>query len=175
MPKTEMFRRVDLPIEIPGKMLLHSMPGRYEAIGSVWHQVRNETVSTIVCLAEKDEIHQKSFEYAQALDSGTVPCSVLHFEIPDRGAPEDRHAFWTLARDVARRLRSGESVLIHCAGGVGRTATLAISVLLALGEPASGARDRVSRAGSTVETAPQSKLISWCESQVRAISYRRRE
>jgi protein-tyrosine phosphatase len=142
------------------------MPGRYEAIESVWHQITNETVRAIVCLAEKDEIHQKSFEYARALEAGTVPCSVLHFEIPDRGAPEDRDAFWALAGEVAKRLQSGESVLIHCAGGVGRTATLAISVLLALGEPAGEARSVVSRAGSTVETAPQSKLISWCASQV---------
>ena len=162
-----MFRRVDLPAAVPGRLLLHSMPGRYEAIESVWHQVRNEAIRAIVCLAEKGEIHEKSFEYARALEAGTLPCSVLHFEIPDRGAPEDRAAFWALSGDVAKRLQSGESVLIHCAGGVGRTATLAISVLLALGEPASAARSVVSRAGSTVETAPQSKLISWCASQAR--------
>jgi protein-tyrosine phosphatase len=161
-----MFRRVDLPADVPGRLLLHSMPGRYEAIESVWHQVRNEAVCAIVCLAEKDELHHKSFEYARALESGTVPCSVLHFEIPDRGAPEDRDAFWALAGDVAKRLRSGESVLIHCAGGVGRTATLAISVLLALGEAPSEARSVVSRAGSTVETALQSQLVSWCAAQV---------
>jgi protein-tyrosine phosphatase len=91
---------------------------------------------------------------------------VLLFEIPEGGAPEDRDAFWALADDVAKRLQSGDAVLIHCAGGVGRTAMLAICVLLALGEPASEARSMVSRAGSTVETAPQSKLISWCVSQI---------
>ena len=161
-----MFRRVDLPTRIPGRLLLHSMPGRYESIESVWHQVRNEAVHAIVCLAEKDEIHEKSAEYARALEAGTVPCLVLPFEIPDRGAPEDRDGFWALAADVAQRLQSGQAVLIHCAGGVGRTATLAVCVLLALGERASKARSVVSRAGSTVETTPQSKLISWCASQV---------
>jgi len=161
-----MFRRVDLPARVPGRLLLHSMPGRYEALESVWHQVRSEAVRAIVCLAGKDEIRVKSSEYAHALEAGTVPCSVLPFEIPEGGAPEDRDAFWALAGDVAKLLQSGEAVLIHCAGGVGRTAMLAICVLLALGEPASEARSMVSRAGSTVETAPQSKLISWCASQV---------
>jgi protein-tyrosine phosphatase len=161
-----MLRPVDLPALVPGRLLLHSMPGRYEAIESVWHQVRNQAVCAIVCLAEKDEIHEKSSEYARALEAGTVPCSVLRFEIPDRGAPGDRDAFWALASDVAKRLQSGEAVLIHCAGGVGRTATLAISVLLALGESAGEARSVVSRAGSTVETAPQSQLVSWCAAQV---------
>ena len=74
-----MFRRVDLPARIPGRLLLHSMPNRYEAIESVWHQVRNEAVGAIGCLTEKDEIHEKSFEYAQALETGTVPCLVLPF------------------------------------------------------------------------------------------------
>jgi protein-tyrosine phosphatase len=142
------------------------MPGRYEAIESVWHQIERETVGAIVCLAEKEEIHEKSFEYARALEAGIVPCSVLRFEIPDRGAPEDRRAFWTLAGNVAQRLQLGEAVLIHCAGGVGRTATFAICVLLALGESASNARSVVSRAGSTVETAPQSNLVSWCAAQM---------
>jgi protein-tyrosine phosphatase len=161
-----MLRRIDLPARISGRLLLHSMPGRYEAIDSVWHEVRNQAVCVIVCLAEKDEIHEKSFEYARALETGTVPCLVIPFEIPDRGAPENRDAFWALAGDVAKRLQSGEAVLIHCAGGVGRTATLAISVLLALGESAAEARSVVSRAGSTVETALQSQLISWCAAQV---------
>ena len=161
-----MFRRVDLPVGVPGRLLLHSMPGRYEAIERVWTHVRNEAVRAIVCLAEKDELQEKSSEYARALEAGTVPCLVLAFEIPDRGAPEDRDAFWALAGDIAKRLQSGEAVLIHCAGGVGRTATLAICVLLALGEPVSNARSVVSRAGSTVETASQSKIISWCASQL---------
>jgi protein-tyrosine phosphatase len=142
------------------------MPGRYEAIESVWQNLKREAVGSIVCLAEKAEIELKSFEYAQALQAGTVPCSVVHFEIPDRGAPEDRYGFWILAGDLAERLRSGECILIHCTGGVGRTATLAICVLVALGEPASEARSVVSRAGSTVETIQQSGLISWCASQI---------
>jgi len=53
------------------------MPGRYEAIESVWNQVRKETVSAIVCLAEKDEIHEKSAQYAQALFP--VGCSLSKF------------------------------------------------------------------------------------------------
>jgi len=157
-----MFRRVDLPAQVSGCLLLHSMPGRYEALESVWIRLRSEAVSTIVCLAEKTELREKSAEYAQALENGTVPCPVLIFEVLDRGAPEDREAFWILASTIAEQLKSGDTVLIHCVGGVGRTAMLANCVLLALGESPSSARNAVSRAGSTVETALQSRLISWC-------------
>lgn len=157
-----MFRSVDLPANVAGRMLLHSMPGRYEALESVWIRLRREAVSTIVCLAEKLELREKSAEYARALEDGTVPCRALVFEVVDRGAPADHDAFWKLAREIAAQLRSGDTVLIHCAGGVGRTAMLANCVLLALGQSLSAARSAVSQAGSTVQTSPQSRLISWC-------------
>lgn len=157
-----MFRQVDLPARIPGKLLLHSMPGRFETIEKVWHQLKNDAVGAIVCLNEAHEIRAKSSKYAEALETGTVPCSVVPFEIREGGVPEDRDAFWMLANDVAKRLQSGGAVLIHCAGGVGRTAMLAVSVLLALGEPMNEAESLVSRAGSTVETMAQIEMLAWC-------------
>jgi protein-tyrosine phosphatase len=161
-----MFRAVDLPGRVSGRLLLHSMPGRFEALEKVWHQLGSEAVGAIVCLAEIYEIRLKSAKYAEALEAGTVPCSVLPFEIREGGVPEDRDGFWALANDVANRLESGKTVLIHCAGGVGRTAMLAVSVLLALGEPINEAERVVSRAGSVVETMPQIEMLSWCASQL---------
>lgn len=160
-----MFRRVDLPAKVPGRLLLHSMPGRFEALERVWQQLMSEAVGAIVCLTEAFEIRQKSARYAEALETGTVPCSVLPFEIREGGVPDDRNAFWALAHDVAQRLQSGEAVLVHCAGGVGRTAMFAVSVLLALGEPIAAAESAVSRAGSIVETMPQIEMLSWCAAQ----------
>ena len=161
-----MFRRVDLPARVPGRLLLHSMPGRFERIEKVWHQLKSDSVVAIVSLTEEYEIRTKSSKYAEALETGTVPCSVLPFEIREGGVPEDRDAFWALANDVANRLQSGEALLIHCAGGVGRTAMLAVSVLLALGEPFNEAERAVSRAGSIVETMSQIEMLSWCAAKV---------
>ena len=75
-------------------------------------------------------------------------------------------ACWALANDLANRLRCGEALLIHCAGGVGRTAMLAVSVLLALGESFNEAENAVSRAGSIVETMAQIEMLSWCAARV---------
>jgi protein-tyrosine phosphatase len=91
---------------------------------------------------------------------------VLPFEIPEGGVPQARDGFWALANNVAKRLRSAEVVMIHCAGGLGRTAMLAISVLLALGEPIAEAESAVSRAGSIVETMPQIEMLSWCAAKM---------
>jgi protein-tyrosine phosphatase len=161
-----MFRRVDLPAKIAGKLLLHSMPGRFESLEKTWQQVESETVSVIVCLSEPHEIRLKSSAYLEALEAGSAPCSVLPFEIREGGAPEDRERFWEFANEVANRLQSGEAVLIHCTGGVGRTAMLAVSVLLALGESVDDAEKTVSQAGSIVETMPQIEMLSWCAARI---------
>jgi len=84
-----MFRSVELPDSVPGRLLLHSMPGRFETIDKVWHQVKADSVGAIVCLNEEFEIRQKSAKYAEALETGTVPCSVVPFEIREGGVPEN--------------------------------------------------------------------------------------
>jgi hypothetical protein len=71
-----MFRQVQLAPSVPGRLLLHSMPGRREALDVVWDQIKRDHVSVIVCLAGRDEIREKSPEYGRALDTGAVPCPV---------------------------------------------------------------------------------------------------
>lgn len=162
-----MFRSVKLPTGVPGRLLLHSMPGRREALETVWKRVADDAVRVIVCLAPTSEIHEKSPTYGRAIDSDAVPCELLSFEIPDYGVPGDRAAFWALARRLGARLRAGEAVLVHCGAGIGRTGMLAASVLIALGETASRAREAVAAAGSGAETPAQQELIDWCAEQAR--------
>jgi protein-tyrosine phosphatase len=162
-----MFRPVKLPTGVPGRLLLHSMPGRREDLDAAWSQVTKDAVRLIVCLAPASEILEKSPAYGRAIESGTVPCQLLPFEIPDFGVPDDRAGFWKLARETAGRLRRGEAVLIHCGAGIGRTGTLAASVLIALGETTSRAQEAVSQAGSGAERAAQRELIAWCATQAR--------
>ena len=156
-----MFRSVPLPSGVPGKLQLHSMPGRREALESVWEQIRREGIHLIVCLAAPEEIRAKSRAYAAALEAKTVPCTVNALPVPDFGVPEDREAFWSLASTIAQQLGAGNRVLIHCGAGVGRTGTLAICVLLALGETHSKAEQAVVAAGSHPETPEQTDLVSW--------------
>lgn len=160
-----MFREVSISGGVPGRLFLHSMPGRRENLESAWHEVTAQHICTIVCLAGTDEIRHKSPDYAEALARGAAPCPVTMFEIRDFGVPKDRHAYWALAGNLANRLVTGDSILIHCGAGVGRTGSLGACVLLALGYAPDAARRAVSEAGSRAETPGQRRLISWCAAQ----------
>jgi protein-tyrosine phosphatase len=155
-------RSVRLPARVTGRLRLHSMPGRNEPLAQTLAHLRSQGVDLIVCLAGPDEIRVKSPEYAAAIEAKTVPYVLEIFPIPDFGVPDDRDAFWSLASSLARRLNGGDRVLIHCGAGIGRTGTLATTVLLALGEPRTEAVRAVSAAGSHPETAEQEALVAWC-------------
>jgi rhodanese/phosphatase family protein len=153
------FRGVILPDGVPGHLYLHSMPGWYDPLDDTWTQVRRLAIHAIVCLAPGAEIHEKSPEYGAALTAGAVPCEVWALPVPDYEAPQDEAAFAQLARRVAAALRGGNSILVHCGAGIGRTGTFAVGVLMALGVPAGAAGQCVRAAGSGPERACQEEAL----------------
>ena len=144
------------------------MPGRAAPLQGTWDAVDQEGIEAIVCLAAPEEIRAAAPTYAAALEARATPCAVEPFPIRDFGVPGDREAFWALAARVSRRLAGGGRVLVHCGAGVGRTGTLAVCVLLALGEPLARARETVASAGSHAETAAQEALVAWCAARASA-------
>ena len=160
-----MFRQVILPPGIAGVLFLHSMPGRYEPINQFNAEITRLCVRRIICLAPLDEIKRKSEHYFLAIQTGDLPCEHESFKVQDFQAPDDRKGFFKLVKDVAHRLESGEKILIHCAGGVGRTGMLAVCVLLALGIELQEALTTVSQSGSHLETEKQLALVRWVAGQ----------
>ena len=161
-----MFRAVTLPAGVPGQLLLHSMPGRWEPLHATWAEAAQSKVTAIVRLADVPEIRQQSPDYADALERGHVPFAVFACEMPDFGVPSEPDAFCALARDMARRIKRGEVVLVHCAAGIGRTGIFAAAVLVALGQSLELAREAVSQAGSDSEMPEQRELVAWCASRL---------
>ena len=101
------------------------------------------------------------------LDAGTFPVERLSFPIGDYGTPSDQDAYLKLVRDIVRRLSQGQKILIHCGAGIGRTGTLAIAVLMALGTAYEQAAQRVLEAGSKPETDQQQDFLRRVEAQLR--------
>jgi protein-tyrosine phosphatase len=162
-----MLRPVELPSGLAGHLFLCGMPGRREPLEKLWREVRAKRIHYIVSLAGLGEVLEKSPDYAEAIAAGGVPCDRLEFAVVDYGVPDDRSAFRAFARDLAGRLRMGQRLLLHCDAGIGRTGTLAMCVLIALGESSQSAKRVVSAAGSSPVTAEQEDLIAWCADQAR--------
>ena len=158
-------RRVALPSEVEGSLWLDAMPGRGEPLARAWRAVADERIDVIVALAGLDETRRVSPEYASAIAAGAVPCVRLELPAPDYGVPDDRWGFCDLVSDVAARLRGGQRVLVHCNMGIGRTGTLAVCLLVALGAALEDAQRAVEAAGSSPMTPEQDDLVAWYASR----------
>lgn len=93
----------------------------------------------------------------------------LHFPIPDMGVPE-LGAGAALANETAHRVARGEVVVFHCRGGLGRTGTLLAATLVAQGENAVKAIDRVRSANRmAIQTDEQAAFVGRVESYLKSI------
>jgi len=156
-----MFRSVKLPDSIPGRVYLHSMPGRYEEWNDFIAEAKEKRIGTIVCLTSEEEIKKKSPAYAKAIEDDTLPCPREAFPIPDYGVPQNRGDYAAFVEKIAGLLRSDGTILVHCGAGIGRTGTFAICLLLSLGVNDVEATEIIKSAESKPETREQDDLISW--------------
>ncbi|MGB1239241.1 MAG: GNAT family N-acetyltransferase [Pseudomonadales bacterium] len=142
-----------------GAIYLHSMPGRYEPMAQFERACREQAVTRILCLTGREEITQKSAAYGAWLECGANGIEVLEFAVADFSVADDLPAYAKVIRALADAVQAGESVLIHCAAGIGRTGTAAICLLLSMGETLHQASQSIKAAGSGPETPEQEAFI----------------
>lgn len=163
-----MFRTVPLPPLVPGALLLHSMPGCFEDYAEARLGIEAAGVAAVICLNEPHELEIESPGYADHIAAGIEAWEQICFPIQDHSAPQDWEAFLTLTRGLAARLEQGDALLVHCYAGIGRTGTLACSVLLALGLSLDEALSTVETCGAGPEGSGQAELVRWVEQQLLA-------
>lgn len=152
-------RTLNLPSDVTGELYLHSMPDRHEELHDLMAEMKRIGIGRVVRLTGLDEVAEKSPTYHQAITSGTWPFPTDELAIPDFGVPADPGELYALANSVAAGLREGKKILIHCAGGIGRTGTLAACVLLAMDVTVEVALAMVNVAGSSSETPAQYEIV----------------
>lgn len=153
------FRPLPLPAGVPGRVWLHAMPGRREAWSDFVTLARAAALTRIVCLTPWREVEAGSPAYAHAIQQQQLPCPWQALPMADFGLHADAQAFADGVRELAQALRASESVLLHCAHGIGRTGTVAACVLKSLGLATEDALHTVQRAGSNPQSALQSGWV----------------
>lgn len=135
------------------------MPGRREDWPVFLEMASTARLNRIVCLTPRAEVAALSPEYLAAMECGTLPCHLQEIPMADFGVSDSARLFAAGVRELARALEAGESALVHCAAGMGRTGTVAACVLKALGLPTDDALLRVAAAGSSPQSALQSGWV----------------
>lgn len=106
-----------------------------------------EGIAVVVSLLEPAEVHDLGLQREAALCQ-SHGMAFLSFPVPDRGLPESRSVALRLAHDLAARLTDGQTVLIHCRAGIGRSAVITAGVMIRLGVDATEALGRIAAARS---------------------------
>ena len=150
-----------LPIDdlCPGTLWLGAMPGRFERWSEFMAEARRRKLSLVACLAPPDEVASLSPAYWQAIAEGSLDFRFVNLPMQNFGLPRDLAGFRDGIAQLADTLCAGDSVLLHCAAGIGRTGTAAACVLKRLGLSTEDAVQRVRQAGSNPENAVQSGLV----------------
>ncbi len=165
-------------IGLPGRLGMTFAPGKKsEGADGVWDRdlaadlerlAEEYRVEVLVSLMERVEYSYLEVPnlLQKAEDWGM---EVLHLPIPDGSVPVDSEAdrYVPLVEDVAERLEKGQTVMVHCRGGQGRSGMFAASVLVALGHPAVKALGivRKTRKGA-VETPEQEDRVHFLQMEL---------
>ena len=163
-------------LKLPGRLGMTFAPGkkvegRWERdLETDLRRLREEyQAEVLVSLMERTEYSDLRipglFQKAEELGM-----EVLYLPIPDGSVPLDPEAddYEALIEDVAKRLKEGQTVVVHCRGGQGRSGLVAASVLVTLGHPAVKALELVRRTRKgAVETPEQDDRVRSLEMELR--------
>lgn len=162
-----------LPGELPGRVGLTFAPGKRS--NSKWGRYRWERdleqdlvrlvehhrVDVLVCLLEDHELARYGIPdlLSEARAHGLF---VLRLPILDGGVLPDLKPVQKVVKQMTSHLDAGQNVVVHCAGGLGRTGTVAGCWLVSQGMSAIEAIDTLHRVRSRncPETTEQEKFIA---------------
>lgn len=117
-------------------------------------------IDTLVSLLEEKEIKELELEEEENY-CRQFGINFINFPIRDFSVPEEISQFIILIDDINMRLKNGESIVIHCWMGIGRSSLLAAGILVRNGIEAEKAFELISaeRNVKVPETAEQMEWV----------------
>lgn len=129
--RAELYPIADCPV---GRLAIMPRPRAGDWLADEILSWRQQGMDTIVSLLEESEVTELGLEE----EKQECDCAGLRFisvPIPDRDVPSSENEVSDLVRALVAEMRTGKGIGIHCRIGVGRSASLATCLLVALGLP----------------------------------------
>jgi len=117
----------------PGRVGIVPRPRGGDWLDDELRAWRAAGVDIVVSLLTPAEVKELELEEEPAL-SRKHGMQFRPFPVPDRGVPESNDAVTALVSDLARSLRGGKGVAVHCRQSIGRSAVLAALLLAYSGQ-----------------------------------------
>ena len=145
-----------------GRIGICPVPGRFGMLEQDLDQLAAWSPNIVVSMTEAEEMVA-----AGCPDLGAFLAEQgiawTHLPIRDYGGPDGASAdVWhDVQRDLTERLHAGQSLLLHCRGGQGRSGMIALRLMVAMGEGPAEALQRLRQARpGAVETDEQ---LTWAQ------------
>lgn len=144
----------------PGKcnvgMVAHWQRNLHQDLMRLRHHYGTDVLVTLLEAHEFSQLQIESlFEQTEALGMRSH-----WFPIPDFNVPASLSALTTLVNEIVALAEAGQTVVIHCKAGLGRSGLVAASCLVALGYSKDEALGHVRQARpGTVETLAQENFV----------------
>lgn len=116
----------------PGKKQRSNKRGKYSwnrCINSDLDRIKSEyNINYILCLLEDHEFCSlKIYDYFDQIKKRDM--EAIHYPVKDKDIPNCMKEFHTHIKLLYNLINDGHKVVVHCAGGVGRSGTIAAGLL----------------------------------------------
>jgi protein-tyrosine phosphatase len=128
-----------------GRMAIMARPRAEDWLETEVNGWKDAGIDVVVSLLDHQEVSELGLEREAEL-CRAHGIDFVSFPIADRGVPDSRQAASEIARLLAKDLRGGRSIAIHCRAGIGRSSVMAACALIHLGIEAEEALARIKAA-----------------------------
>jgi protein-tyrosine phosphatase len=116
----------------PGRLAIMPHPKGDEWLAEELRSLKEQGATLIVSLLEEEQVEDLGLRQEAAL-CAEAGLRFRFFPIMDHCVPPLEQGTFDFIEELAREVRAGEGVAVHCMAGIGRSGLVCISVLMALG------------------------------------------